>query len=86
MNQHSHWADAFKDPQVNVRLFEGEIRVESGKNFGTVYCSALQYTIRYHLNNNARCNEQNPQPMSKVLFAIGVNDHGLWAYGLHTAT
>lgn len=87
-NQHSDWAAAVRDAGVNVRVFEGEVSGEnshgSGGRSNSVYCNELECKIRFHPNNLYRSEERDPLPKSTVKFAIGINDHGLWAYGLHT--
>lgn len=81
-NSHSDWAREFNDRDSNVMLFDGEVSPTSeGK--GAVFCTSLNSTLRYHTNNYHYKRECDPITGAAVKFAVGINDHGLWAYGLH---
>jgi hypothetical protein len=76
-NSHADWAAEFNDANSNVMLFDGVVR--DGKY---VFCSQLNHAMKFHGNYYFK---HGPDPLtgSAVKFAVGVNDYGLWAYGLH---
>mmetsp|Transcript_63830 Transcript_63830/g.112751 ORF Transcript_63830/g.112751 Transcript_63830/m.112751 type:complete len:236 (-) Transcript_63830:5-712(-) len=88
VNQHSDWSNAFDDPSVNVRLFSGEVGLALKRDLSSVhtdryvYCNELECRIKYYANSVYRGDEEDPAVGATVKFGVGINNHGLWAYGL----